>query len=158
MTEGTLSVRTERKDEVRQERRRRSDTTIDGSQRLKLAVPPEIEARLRAEGRTPRWINDEGNRMHQLTRLDDYDKVEGVDPVPVGTTKEGKPIIAHLCSKPTAFIEEDRAKMDQPRQETERALLRGAVPGDPSAGHDPKYSSGYVDEASKITHGGRRAP
>lgn len=157
MTQGTLSVRADRKDETRQERRRRSDTTIDGGQRLKLAIPPEIEAKLKAEGRTPRWINDEGNRMYQMTERDDYDKVAGVDPIPVGTTKEGKPIYAHLCSKPDALIEEDRAKADEPRKEMERALLRGRVPGD-TAGHDERYSSGYVDEASHISRGGRNSP
>lgn len=150
----TLSLRTERKDEVAQQRRRRSDTTIDGGQRLKLAIPPEIEAELKKQGRTPRWVNDEGNRLHQLTQLDDYDKVSGVEPRVVGTTKDGKPILAHLCSKPTAFIEEDKAKMDEPRRETERALLRGKNPDDPSAGDD----SFYADAANKITHGGRRSP
>lgn len=149
--------RTDRQTEVRQERRRRSDTTIDGGQRLKLSIPPEVEARLKAEGRTPRWVNDDGNRMHNLTVLDDYDKVEGVDPRVVGTSKDGKPILAHLCSKPTAFIEEDKVKMDEPRREMERALLRGKIPGD-SSSHDGRYSQAYVDEASSISHGGRRSP
>jgi hypothetical protein len=146
-----------RQNEEAQQRRRRSDVTIDGGQRLKLAIPPEIAERLKAEGRTPRWINDEGNRMHNLTRLDDYDKVDDVPPVPVGSTKEGKPIKAHLCSKPTAFIEEDRAKLDERRKETERALLRGKPPGE-SHSHDEKYSSGYVDEASSIRRGGLGPP
>lgn len=149
--------RADRQTEERAERRRRSDTTIDGGQRLKLAIPPEVEARLKAEGRIPRWVNDEGNRMYNLTMLDDYDKVEGVDPRVVGTTKEGKPIKAHLCSKPAAFVEEDRAKLDAPRREMERALLRGKIPGD-SSSHDDRYSQGYVDEASSISHGGRRSP
>src|SRR5690349_19452234 len=153
MTE-TLSLRTERKDEVAQQRRRRSDVTIDGGQRLKLAIPPKVEEELKRQGRTPRWVNDEGNRMHQMTVLDDYDKVEGVDPIPVGTTKEGKPILAHLCSKPTAFIEEDRAKMDEPRKEMERALLRGKNPDDPIAARDDFYAV----EGNKISHGGRRSP
>lgn len=141
----------------RTERRRRNDTTIDGSQRLKLAIPPEVAERLKAEGRTPRWVNDEGNRIHQLTRMDDYDKVDGVDPVPVGSTKEGKPILAHLCSKPDAFIQEDRQQADERRKEVERALLRGKPPGE-SHSHDDKYSSGYVDEASKIQRGGLGPP
>lgn len=146
--------RTERSAEVRQERRRRSDTTIDGSQRLKLAIPPEVEARLKAEGRTPRWVNDEGNRMFQLTKLDDYDKVEGVDPIPVGTTKEGKPIYAHLCSKPDRFIQEDRIKLEERRKETERALMRGKNPNDPSAADDRFYA----DPANKLSHGGINSP
>lgn len=157
MTQGTLSVRTERKDEVRQERRRRNDANIDGSQRLKLAIPPDVAARLKAEGRTPRWVNDEGNRIVQLTKYDDYDPVDGVEPVYVGTTKDGKPIKAHLHSKPTDFIREDAQAKDKPRREMEQALLRGRVPGDQHS-HDDKYSSGYLDEASNISHGGRRSP
>jgi hypothetical protein len=150
--------RVDRQTEERTERRRRSDVTIDGGQRLKLAIPPEVAERLKAEGRTPRWVNDEGNRMHNLTRLDDYDKVAGVDPVPVGTTKEGKPIKAHLCSKKTAYIEIDKAKLDERRKETERAMLRGKVPGDPSTGQDDRYSSSFVDEASSIRRGGLGPP
>lgn len=146
--------RADRKTEERQERRRRRDDTIDGGQRLKLAIPPEIEERLAREGRTARWINDEGNRMHQLTKLDDYDKVEGVEPRVVGKTKDGQPIRAHLCSKPTAFIREDQEKLDSRRKETERALLRGKNPGDPIAGDD----SFYADTANRIDVGARRSP
>lgn len=143
--------RQSRQIEERQERRRRRDDTIDGGQRLKLAIPADVAARLKEEGRTPRWINDDGNRMHNLTRLDDYDKVSGVDPVVVGK-KDGKPLKAYLCSKPEAFIEEDRAKADGGRKEVERALLRGKNPSDPIAGND----SFYADPANKIEHGERR--
>ena len=143
-----------RREEETVQRRRRSDTTIDGGQRLKLAIPPDVEARLQEEGRTPRWVNDEGNRMHNATVLDDYDKVEGVEPRVVGTTKEGKPIHAHLCSKPTSFIREDQEKLDQRRQETERALLRGKAEGDPISGND----SFYADAANNLTRGGRGSP
>jgi hypothetical protein len=146
--------RTDRRNEEAQVRRRRDDVTIDGGQRLKLAIPQEVAERLKSEGRVPRWVNDEGNRMHNLTKLDDYDKVQGVDPRVVGTSKEGKPILAHLCSKPAQFIAEDREKLDARRRETERALLRGKNPEDPIAGND----SFYADEANTIQHGGRRSP
>lgn len=149
--------RADRQTQERQERRRRRPDTIDGSQALKLAIPPDVKARLEREGRTPRWINDEGNRLVQLTKYDDYDPVEGVEPVYVGTTKDGKPIKAHLHSKPNDFIREDQIKKDQRRREIEKAMLRGKVPGDPHS-HDEKYSSGYVDEASKITRGGLGSP
>jgi hypothetical protein len=92
--------------------------------------------------------------MHNLTQLDDYDKVEGVEPRVVGTTKEGKPILAHLCSKPEAFIREDQEKLDATRRETERALLRGKNPEDPIAARDDFY----VVEGTEIKHGGRRSP
>lgn len=154
MTE-TLSIRTERKDEVRQERRRRDDATIDGRQRKKLAIPQQITARLEAEGRTPRWVIDEGNRVHQLTQLDDYDVVEGVAPVPVVIDKKSGAVANQiLLSKPSRFLQEDRAKLEASRQETERALLRGKNPNDPSAADD----SFYADPANKFQHGGLGSP
>lgn len=147
-------ARADRQTVERTERRRRSDTTIDGSQRLKLAVPAEVEARLKAEGRQARWVNDEGNRIHNLTKLDDYDRVDGVEPVVVGTTKEGAPIKAYLHSKPLDFVREDQEKLDSTRRETEAALLRGKNPQDPITGDE----SFYADKANAISHGGRRAP
>lgn len=146
--------RGDRRTEEAQARRRRDDVTIDGTQRLKLAIPEKVAERLKAEGRVPRWVNDEGNRVHNLTQLDDYDKVEGVEPRVVGTSKEGKPIYAHLCSKPARFLAEDQAKLDERRRETERALLRGKNPEDPIAGND----SFYADAANSIDHRGRRSP
>jgi hypothetical protein len=156
------SGRPARQAEVQQERRRRDDATIDGGQRLKLAVPEHVAERLKREGRTPRWINDEGNRMHNLTKMDDYDKVAEVAPVVVGTTKEGKPIKAHLCSKPAAFIEQDRAKMETRRRETEAALLRGRNPDAPAIG-DGIHSQAYGDDepviqANRIHRGGLGPP
>lgn len=151
MTSGTLSVRTERKDEVRQERRRRSDATIDGSQRKKLAIPPHIEAKLAAEGRTPRWVTDTGNRVHQLTVQDDYDRVEGVAPVPIVVDrKSGEVANQILLSKPTAFLEEDRVKAEARRREVERALERGKNPEDPTAARDDFYAV----EGNRISRGG----
>lgn len=147
-------ARVDRQTEERQQRRRRDDTTIDGSQRLKLAIPPAVEARLKAEGRQPRWINDEANRIHNMTKLDDYDRVDDVEPVVVGTTKEGAPIKAYLHSKPQEFVREDQEKLDSTRRETEAALLRGKNPQDPITGDE----SFYADKANNISHGGRRSP
>jgi hypothetical protein len=152
MTE--IRGRADRATEEAAQRRRRDDTTLDGAQRLKLAVPEDVAKRLQAEGREPRWVNDEGNRMHQLTKLDDYDRVDGVPARVVGTTKEGKPIKAYLCSKPKEFIEQDRRKADAPRVEFEKALERGKNPDDPIAGDD----SFYADPANKISRGGSRSP
>lgn len=147
--------RTERKTEERQERRRRHDGNIDASQNKRLAIPEEIEARLKTEGLTPRWVNDEGNRIHNLTTRDDYDKVDGVKPVRVGTNKDtGKPILAHLYAKRTEFIDEDRAKADVGRREAERAMLRGKVPNSPGGASAPVLgqmgAETYVDSASTI--------
>jgi hypothetical protein len=143
-------TRADRTTQEAAQRRRRSDTTIDGSQRLKLAIPPEVQARLKAEGRTPYWANDEGNRIEQLTVHDDYDKVEGVEPVTVVVNqKTGETCRTHLLSKPTRFVEDDRKKVEAVRRETEAALLRGKNPNDPIAGDD----SFYADEANSIRRG-----
>lgn len=149
MTEARL--RADRTTEEAAQRRRRDDTTLDGAQRLKLSIPEEVTKRLKAEGRVPRWVNDEGNRLHQLTKLDDYDRVDGVDARVVGTTKDGQPIKAYLCSKRKDFIEQDRAKADAPRVEFEKALERGKNPNDPITGD----ASFYADAANSISRGGR---
>lgn len=146
--------RGDRQTEERAQRRRRDDSTITG-QRLKLAIPEDVARRLESEGRTPRWVTDEGNRIQQLTRMDDYDVVEGVEPVSVVVDKKsGKVAKQILLSKPTRFIQEDRAKVEERRKETERALLRGKNPDDPTAAND----SFYADPANKFTHGGLGPP
>ena len=103
-----LRVREDRKTEETAQRRRRDDATIDGSQRLKLAIPPEVAARLKSEGRTPRWAIKDSARMEQLTKFDDYDTVDGVPTVPTRSLRDGERIEHILLSKPTAFIEDAR--------------------------------------------------
>jgi hypothetical protein len=134
-----------------QRRRRRGDEVLSASKRL--PIPPEIEAKLKANGLSPRWVNDEGNRMHRFTVLDDYDKVDGVDPVPVGTAEDGKPILAHLLAKPTEFIREDQEKAEERRKGVEDALFRTPDATDQAvAGRNPNPASAqrYVASESKI--------
>lgn len=148
-------TREARSEQVARERRRRDDRTVQHAQRM--FIPPDVEARLKAEGRTPRWVNDEGNRMHRLTVQDDYDKVDGVEPVPVGTDKDGKPIMAHLLSKPDDFIAEDRAKAEAKRKETERGMVKGHVPAGPNQESVPVQGAHgaemYVTADTKIGRG-----
>ena len=142
--------RADRASEVTAERRRRNDLT--GGPSLKLAIPEAVRDRLAAEGRTPRWINDTGNRIADLTTRDDYDKVEGVEKVKVGTGDDGKPIFAHLYSKRNDFIAEDRQKIDQRRRDTEASRFGTAdKPAQPNAGQ--MGAPTYVDSETSI---GRR--
>jgi hypothetical protein len=134
-----------------QRRRRRSDEGLSAAKRL--PIPPEIEADLKAKGLHPRWVNDEGNRMYQLTQLDDYNKVEGVDPVPVGTGVDGTPILAHLLAKPLEFMREDQDRAEAKRKLTEDALFRSAdAPDQAGAGSNPNPSTAqrYVAKETKI--------
>lgn len=134
-----------------QRRRRRSDEALAATKRL--PIPPEIEADLKAKGLMPRWVNDQSNRIHRFTKQDDYDVVEGVDPVPVGTGEDGKPILAHLLAKPQSFVQEDQDNADARRKATEEALFRSADAADAAgAGSNPNPATvrRYVDPGSKI--------
>ena len=141
-----------RREQVATERRRRGDSEMRAAARL--PIPDEVAKRLKAQGLVPRWVNDQGNRIHQLTVLDDYDPVEGVEPVPVSTAADGTPIKAHLMAKPKEFIEEDRSKAEARRAEVEAGLLRGEVPATANTNQRPAEAGEvYVDRASHIGRG-----
>jgi len=146
-----------RKAETAQRRRRRDNTAFGPS--LKLAIPEHIAEKMAEQGRSVRWVNDQGNRMHQLTKLDDWDKVPGVDPIPVGTAEDGKPMRAYLCSKPTEFIMEDRKVAEQRRRTVEAGMVKGKqlVKGPDGEMLAPiqgsKGAEIYVDKATSIGRG-----
>jgi sarcosine oxidase gamma subunit len=146
-----------RKAEVAQRRRRRDNTAFGAS--LKLAIPEEVAKKMAEQGRSVRWVNDEGNRMHRLTKLDDWDKVSGVPPVPVGTNEGGKPILAHLCSKPTEFINEDRKAAEDRRRTVEAGMVKGKTMVKTADGEILAPIQGqagaemYVDKATSIGRG-----
>lgn len=139
----------DRKEEVVQERSRREAGTLDRMAQMKLAIPEKIRAE--NEGRyVLRWVNDTGNRMHFMTEKDDYEKVDGVQPVPVGTAEDGKPIYAHLCRKPKRFWDQHQAERVQETVERERGLVRAAKT-DPQDNRTAETS--YVPEGNTITRG-----
>jgi hypothetical protein len=114
-----------RLEEVAQERRRRQPGTLDRMSQLKLEVPQSvIDAN---PGKSFRFINDDGNRMHEMTVQDDWTKVDEKlsPPIPVGTDKFGKPIMAHLCAKPTQYVEADRQEALDRISNEEKAIMKG---------------------------------
>lgn len=151
-----MAVDNERGSRAQQEkaqRRRRDDAVIADK---RLPIPPEIQAQLDRDGRVPRWANDEGNRIYRLTEQDDYDKVDGVEPVPVGVGPDGKPILAHLLSKPKAFIDEDQAKAEAKRKEVEKVLFHRAEAVDAAAAGanpNPATAERYVTKNSSLGRG-----
>lgn len=141
--------RTDRTIEEMRERRSRSDATIDGARRLKLRIPPEVEERLKTEGRTARWVIKDSARMHELLSADGYySRVTGVAEIPTRNLADGSPIKMVLLSTPTEFLDEDRAKLETARKAKEAAMTDTSqlAPGQ------------YLDEASKITRGGQTPP
>jgi hypothetical protein len=134
-----------------QRRRRRSEEGLGPAKRL--PIPPEIEADLKAKGLHPRWVNDVDNRMYRLTQQDDYSKVEGVDPVPVGTGIDGTPILAHLLAKPIEFMREDQEAAEVKRKQIEENPVRSPDEVDRAgAGENPNPANvqRYVSKDSKI--------
>lgn len=137
----------DRREDVAQERRRRSAGSLDRTAHLKLAIPPEIQAQYGSTHHL-HWFNDEGNRLYAMTVQDDYDKVPEVEPIPVGTSKDGKPILAHLCAKPLDFYRADQREKMQTIQETEQALMRGKLKAEAD---DTPDDRAYLAEANRIS-------
>lgn len=136
-----------------QQRRRRTGS-MSAMDDLKLAIPDEVRAKY--PDHTFRWLNDTGNRIHNKTVRDDWDKCEGIDPVPVGTDAQGKPILAYLCCKLLKFYEEDQRAALAVRKQQEQSLMRAIPKGDTAAPVEQETS--YVPEGNSIQHEGGYTP
>lgn len=145
--------RASRQDEVKAERRRRDISTIDGGQALKLGIPEAVQEQLAAEGKTGRWINDVGGRVHDLTTRDDYDRVDGVEArTVVINRKTGETAKAILVAKRTEFLAEDQANREQLRTAKEKAMLTRPEAAPDGEAQLPASSS-YVTTDSKFDRG-----
>lgn len=140
--------RTDRAAEETTQRRRRMDGTLDQSMDMKLAVPPKITAEYGLSHRL-RWFNDVGPRIYNATERDDWDKVPGVEPRPVGTDEHGKPILAHLLMKPREFDADDQARKEVQRRELETAALKGA-PVDPQGRDQAEAEKRFAVSGNRI--------
>lgn len=139
--------RTPRVEQVRQERRRRSSSTLDRMQQMKLAVPEEIKAKYPDD--SFRWVNDTASRIEDLTVRDDWSKVEGIEKVHVDTDKFGNPVFAYLCKKPTDFLKADAAERVAQTVEVEKAIMQGQqAPED-----DRKPGEAYVPSGNSLSTG-----
>lgn len=136
------------------EQRRRRSGTMSAMDDLKLAIPEHVRAKY--PDHTFRWLNDTGNRIHNKTTRDDWDKCEGIDPVPVGTDAQGKPILAYLCCKLLKYYEEDQRAALAVRRQQEQSLMRAMPKGDAAASVEQETS--YVPEGNSIQHEGGYTP
>jgi hypothetical protein len=139
----------DRATEEQTQRRRRRDGTLDQSMDLKLSIPPAIEATHGSTHRL-RWFNDVGPRLFNATERDDWDKVPGVDPRPVGTNEHGKPIEAHLLMKPRIHDAEDQAEKEDRRRGLEKAALQGA-PTDPDGRDATDPEKRFAVDGNRLT-------
>lgn len=154
----TREGRAARAEQVQAGRRRRRDNLGD---RMNLALNG---VKLDRENYQYRIINDDGNRLHEKTVMDDWDIVlkdeTGVtwDNVTetelsqahsriVGTKKDGSPMRAYLCRKPKDLFEKDRAEKMRVVDDLDAAIRGG--------GFDPKGEM-RQDSGNFYQPGGRR--
>ncbi len=123
------SVASPRQAAEKAQRRRRNNGDLNPSVVMRLGLPQEVMDDNREY--SLRWVNDEGGRIQHLTQQDDYDVVEGVDSRIVGTTGDGKPLVARLLRKPKEFAEEDRKAKIEAINAREGGLIRQANGADP---------------------------
>lgn len=140
--------------ETRSRRRRRDDSAETWNR--KLYVPERFLDRTKY---VYRWINDDGGRIQEKTRFDDFDIVtadqmgEGYSEVArdqadgnsvrrqVGK-QDGKPLYAYFCRKLKEFAEEDQAKKMADIASQEETMRRGPLPTRDGLGQAEAYVPG----------------
>lgn len=141
-------ARASRAEETQSQRRRRQPGTIDRMDELTLAIPDEIQAA--NPDHTFRWALDNPKRIHSLTVRDDWDRVEGVEPIPDHIDKTGRQANLVLLKKRREFWEEDQREKARIRKEQEQAMMRAAK-SDPQ--DDRPEAVSYVPEGNRINTG-----
>lgn len=128
--------------EIKQERRRRQSDGLSGS-RKRLHVD---EKALDRENFVYRFVNDDGDRIHRLTKLDDWDIAPEASggkseetatgtSIRAGTKANGDALRTVLVRKRKEFAEADEAAKQRKIDEQEQGLK---TPSDPNqyAGDD----------------------
>jgi len=139
-----LSQPSARAEEVRRERRRRSDGDLDRMGRMALSIPPEIKERLDREGKTCRWVRDASGRQMAMQR-EDWDVTPDVEPVAEARDTEGKLV---LMEKYGDWYDDDQRAKTNLLDEREKAIERGTKI-DPEDRRQPGTS--YVPAGNKIS-------
>lgn len=131
------------------ERRRQRGANVVRGQKLTVS-----EAHLDRENYAHRWINDDGSRIDQMTKDDDWDLMRDPSKVAkpdsddmggmiskiVGRNENGVPMRAYLARKPKQFYEEDQRDKRQSIEQTMAAIKRGV----PQTEAQPLGEHGYV--------------
>lgn len=139
--------RAERVEEVKQQRRRRSDSGATAG--LKLHVPSDMKDEVNF---AYRWVNDRAGRLHQMTKEDDWDVVSTDRPDQLTSASEGSVMNravdkasgekAVLLRKPRKFFDADRLEKQKPVDEIEKALRHGSAPSSEGLSGSEAYVPG----------------
>lgn len=136
-----------RTDEVKEQRRRRADSSVAAG--LKLHVPADMKDDANFEYR---WVNDKPGRLHQMTKQDDWDVVSTDRPDQLTAAAEGSVMkravdkstgdSAVLLKKPRAYFEADRLEKQKPVDAIEKALRQGPAPSSEGISGSEAYVPG----------------
>lgn len=119
--EPAMQALSPRAENVRRERRRRDDGDIDRMARMSLAIPHEIEERLRREGKVSRWVLNAPGRLMEM-QADDWDYTPEVGQVSASQASEEKLV---LMEKYKDWHDGDMALGQQAIADQEKAMERG---------------------------------
>lgn len=147
-----------RVEEQRAQRRRRTETTHEGSHRL--SVNHDL---LDHDKFAYRFVNDKGGRINDFTVHDDWDKVPDPAVKPdadgmgtpirklVGANVDGSPIHAYLLRKPKEFYNEDVKRKNARRDELDAAIKSGQHVGPAAPGADTSNTYTPTGGGTKMT-------
>lgn len=132
----------------RRQRRRTEATTEEFD--VKLPIPDWVQEKYPSTEYQLRWFRDEPGRLATMHKQD-WDTVEGVEPVPGAQDKYGQPIKHILQVKYLDWYEQDRAKMEDRRKEVVKQMERGSVKGaGDDAGQTLRSEVSYADAANRL--------
>ena len=137
-----------RREAERRERRRTEEGTDDLG--VKLPIPDWVYDKFPATTYRHRWFRDEPGRIATKFKQD-WDAVEGVDPVPGAHDRHGQPCNHILHIKHLDWYLQDRAKMEERRKTIVKQMERGSVRGvGDDAGENLRPEVSYADASNRL--------
>lgn len=137
-----------RREAERRERRRTPETVDDSG--LKLPIPDWVYDKYPKSEYTHRWFRDEPGRIATKFKQD-WDAVEGVEPVPGAHDRHGQPCDHILHIKMLDWYLQDRAVLDERRKAIVKQMERGEVRGNGNdAGENLRPEVSYADAANRL--------
>lgn len=132
----------------RRERRRKDGEAENAG--LRLAIPDWVYDKYPKNAFRLAWIRGDTARM-QFKHGQDWDPVDGVEPVPGAADRHGNPVNHVLCVKRVEWVMEDRAKAEDRRKHIEDQATRGRVTGKgDDAGEGLSEAVSYADGANRL--------
>lgn len=132
--------------EARTGRQNRTTRVPFGVPRLTMNIDDDTAARLKAEGKVPRWINDTNDRIQRalsggyefvtdaagaVTVGDAQETQEGNKRIKkrVGKQEDGSAVFAYLMAIPVEFYEEDQAAKEEENMKVDHTIRGGQPKG-----------------------------